>query len=268
MFLGFKLTLEDALESHRHTMHEFAICLSGHGHYLIEGQGYECKPGNTLFIPSKITHSITTRAKTPLEIYCFCVKPEKLNQFIPGFASQSLMQLLSGISIAKYDSHTGKQTLSIIEKVLSQSDTVIESPSYLIVALFNELIAHHLSACETPQGYQWQANNTLLINSIEWLAENYAKEISVDTMAEQTKMSRSTFTRQFRKYTGMSLIDYCLKLRIQAATEALATSNIPITELAYDCGFSNLSHFHRVFRRHTAMSPGAYRNFLRFQGMK
>ncbi len=155
-----------------------------------------------------------------------------------------------------------------MEKVITQSGALIESPSYLIVALFNELIAYHLSACQPHTSQQWERQSKPLLKVIAWITDNYTREITVDDMAELANMSRSTFTRQFRKHTGMSLIDYCVKLRTQAAAEALATSDAPITQLAHDCGFANLSHFHRVFRRYTSMSPGEYRNFLRFQGMK
>ncbi len=268
MFLGFKLSLTQALQAHRHNMHEFVVCLSGHGHYLIGDECYECTPGRTLFIPSRILHGINTLDNQPLDVYFFCVEPDKFNQLIPGIAAQDLRRLLSGVSIAKSDSAVSQRALSIAEKVLVESDSLIESPSYMVVALLNELLASHLSTCESMQGLQWEFHSKSLQKVMDWIAENFAQEISVDTMADRANMSRSTFTRQFRKHTGMSLIDYCLQLRIQAATDALANSDTPITELAYDCGFTNLSYFHRVFRRHTSMSPGEYRSFLRFQGVK
>jgi len=68
--------------------------------------------------------------------------------------------------------------------------------------------------------------------------------------------------RAFRSHFGCSIGEYVRRRRVARACDRLA-SDAPLSEIALASGFHDQSHFSRVFRRYTAMSPGAYRRALR-----
>lgn len=73
-------------------------------------------------------------------------------------------------------------------------------------------------------------------------------------------MSRSTFVRQFSRLVGVSYARYGLRQRFGKAARALVETNRPIKAIAHDWGFTDQSHFHRVFRQFAGCSPKAYRD--------
>ncbi len=66
-------------------------------------------------------------------------------------------------------------------------------------------------------------------------------------------------SRTFHQATGMRFSEYLAETRIAAACEALATSPTPISQIAYQCGFSTLSRFNRCFRQHRGTTPRSWR---------
>ena len=97
--------------------------------------------------------------------------------------------------------------------------------------------------------------------------ENRAKElmlldigscVRISEIAEQCNLSRSHFSRAFKKLTGDSPQGWLLKMKIENAKNLLTTS-IPITDVVYECGFSDHSHFTRTFSRLEGVTPKAWR---------
>jgi AraC family transcriptional regulator len=80
-------------------------------------------------------------------------------------------------------------------------------------------------------------------------------------LAVSAKMSRYQLSRMFRKHVGLCLREYVMSLRLDRACDLLATSSQSITTTAMDCGFYDLSHFDRMFRRRFGMTPRAFRRW-------
>lgn len=67
-------------------------------------------------------------------------------------------------------------------------------------------------------------------------------------------------SRCFRKYMGMTLTDYLLNLRLHYAGGLLTSTNLPILEVCFECGFRNLNYFYRCFHNAYGTSPKKYRD--------
>jgi AraC-like DNA-binding protein len=68
----------------------------------------------------------------------------------------------------------------------------------------------------------------------------------------------AAFCRYFKKATGLTYTDYVNKYRIDQARKLLLMDR-NVTEACFDCGFENLSHFNRTFRRFAGENPSAFR---------
>ena len=81
-----------------------------------------------------------------------------------------------------------------------------------------------------------------------------------ESMAALTHLGSSQFYNYYRKFFKRSPKAELLDVRIERAQYLLRHESFSIAIVAEDCGFFNLSHFTRYFKRHCGMSPGAYRN--------
>lgn len=78
-------------------------------------------------------------------------------------------------------------------------------------------------------------------------------------LARSVGMSPQAFSRFFKREVGKTFVSYVNEWRIGLATRSLIETDVPITAIAVDSGFDNLSHFNRQFRRITGLTPSAYR---------
>jgi len=92
-----------------------------------------------------------------------------------------------------------------------------------------------------------------------YLSENYNQPICIDDFASSIGMSVSYFTRNFKKYTGKTPMQYIIELRIGNAQMLLETSSYPISEIARIVGYDNPLYFSRLFCKQTGVSPSEYR---------
>jgi len=96
----------------------------------------------------------------------------------------------------------------------------------------------------------------------DFVRTNFESKISVDQVAEQVNMSTPAFCRFFKKTTAKTFIQFLNEYRIAHACKLISEESISIAEIAFDCGFQNLSNFNRAFKKVTAKSPSAYRQQL------
>jgi AraC-like DNA-binding protein len=93
----------------------------------------------------------------------------------------------------------------------------------------------------------------------EMLCADLSEDVSVKSVAKTCGLSVCQFTRGFRICTGKPPHEWLVGTRIEAARDLLAKSDMPLAEIAVMCGFSDQSHFSRVFRRFIDESPAAWR---------
>jgi len=98
-----------------------------------------------------------------------------------------------------------------------------------------------------------------------YIDEHIGERISLDELARQAGVSRFHFARQFRLSTGESPMGYLRRLRIERSKRILQTRDSTIAEVAARMGFSDQSHFTRIFGRLVGVSPG---NFARSDDWK
>lgn len=95
------------------------------------------------------------------------------------------------------------------------------------------------------------------------LRERFKEPLTLDVIAADCKVSADHLAHAFRKRFGRSVGEYVRELRLAYACEQLSAGRKPLAEISTDAGFSDQSHFTRVFRREIGQTPGAYRAYAR-----
>lgn len=91
------------------------------------------------------------------------------------------------------------------------------------------------------------------------IESHFREEIRLQELADLVGMSPTAFSRFFKLRTGRSISDYIIDIRLGNATRLLVDSTMSVAEICYDCGFNNVSHFNRIFRKKKGCSPREFR---------
>ena len=110
---------------------------------------------------------------------------------------------------------------------------------------------HAVDSAATPTGF--------LSRAIEHIHKNISAPLDVDSICAAINISKYHFCRQFKKATGMTVMAYLLKTRIVLAAEELKKTDLPVSEISENLGFSSLSYFCRVFKQERGVTPLQYR---------
>jgi AraC-like DNA-binding protein/mannose-6-phosphate isomerase-like protein (cupin superfamily) len=95
--------------------------------------------------------------------------------------------------------------------------------------------------------------------AVSYIIAHFRRTVQLPELLELTGMSRATFSRQFQLHAGRSFSTFLNQVRLQAVCRALRDSSEPITTIALDNGFNQLSFFNRLFRREFGVNPSTYR---------
>lgn len=134
--------------------------------------------------------------------------------------------------------------LSLLELLTTAPDsTLLASPSFQ----------------PDTQDYQSSTINQVL----SYLADHLGDAISESDLARYAGMEPSAFSRFFRRHTDVPFIQYLNRLRINKACEMLISTDTPVTNICYACGFNNVSNFNRQFLAQKNMPPSRFRRYYR-----
>ena len=93
----------------------------------------------------------------------------------------------------------------------------------------------------------------------QYLHEQYAQKLTLDTLSARYNISKYHLQRSFQHYFGQSPGEYLTQLRLTRAKELLRATDLPVSEIAYRVGMENTSYFIYTFRTHEGTTPSKYR---------
>jgi len=100
----------------------------------------------------------------------------------------------------------------------------------------------------------WQARRTLA-----HIEANLASKMDIEDLANVVALSRSHFSRAFKRTLGFSPMEYVVVRRVERAKAMISGTREPLAEVALACGFADQAHLNRRFRDIVGISPGRWR---------
>ncbi|MGM7634905.1 helix-turn-helix domain-containing protein [Bacillus sp. Hm123] len=126
-----------------------------------------------------------------------------------------------------------------------------------IISLVMQWGEDRLSFSETKQVPDWEIPSLEQVS--DYLEKNYAKRLSLNTLANIACMSRTKLTSSFKKLHGLTITEYTQSLRIEKAKELLLNSNWKIQRIAHAVGYKNHGSFSEMFKHATGFTPNEFR---------
>jgi len=99
----------------------------------------------------------------------------------------------------------------------------------------------------------------LILDAIKYLEGNYKNKAPLRQFCDEKHYSTQYVSKQFKKETGITFLEYLQKIRIKKSCELLITKELSVNDIAFEVGYDNLKYFQEVFRKVVGMSPREYR---------
>lgn len=254
------------LPDHLHDRYELVYVHQGSGTFFIDKTLYDKKPGDLFLIPGNTVHRAFPEEADPIISTAVFFAPA----FMESGPYDDGRSLLHAFDIARRQgSHRFVVPDDLRETIESALDIIqaeheSREPGYR-AAIRLELgrlllrLGRYLSGqfadrpADSLHGPSWIRGALHAIDAAPELAH------SLTAFADAAAVSASHFSRTFKQFTGMNVTDYVNAKRIIRAKELLSRSDGTIADIAEQCGFASIPHFHRVFKALTDATPSSYR---------
>ncbi|MDD9268200.1 response regulator [Paenibacillus sp. GCM10023248] len=101
----------------------------------------------------------------------------------------------------------------------------------------------------------------------EYIGQHYAEDIVLQDIADHVHLSRTYISELFKRETGMNYNEYLIQIRMEKAKQALKQKDWKVMDIAAHVGYANASHFIKLFKNYTGLSPYEYMKSLRGSSM-
>jgi AraC family transcriptional regulator len=229
--------------SHRHAC--FCLVLQGIYTERFQRTALECKPSHLVFRPAEETHSDKFGDS---KVHCFIIEFE--TEWLTRFHNPALILR----SPAIFHDNSLIWLVMMLRRELREVD---DATPMIIEAGMNELIARawRRTAAKTSErkAPRW------LKQAKEILHEQFSEHLTLSGIAETVGVHPAYLTTVFRQHYHCSIGEYLRRVRIEFACSEISTTEVPLVDIALAAGFSHQSHFSRIFKRLTGLTPAQYR---------
>lgn len=125
--------------------------------------------------------------------------------------------------------------------------------------LFLECVSRHLSDVVDDPATLTPRDRRRAVRTALWIEAHASQPLGLDRMAREAGLGAFQFLRIFSRAIGVTPHQYLVRCRLRRAARLLTDNDRAVTEVAFDCGFGDLSNFVRTFHRAAGVSPRAFR---------
>lgn len=247
-FLELRTTRDSTLPyaQHVHAAFSVGLILQGKTRFTLGDEEYLAEKGDIVLIAQGRTHSCNP-VDGPRGYHMLLIDADWLHAHIPG-------ELAFNAPLVK-DATLFPHALAVMDAILANHE---HAPSMLVELLLHLRTRHGRGVGkEELHPRAWPGPETMI--TMRELNETDAGLLSVSALARRVGMCRESFSRAVRRKTGLppSLYIHCLRLE---KARRLLRQGKSIAEAALAAGYADQSHFHRVFVKFCAVTPGRYRS--------
>ena len=253
---------------HYHQEYELSFITEGSGRRIVGDSVEEFHPGDLIFIGPRIPHvwfsenpSLKQHSGRTLEsVYLLFnqdILPGEITT-LPEFIHVNRAMQLSERGIRITD-----DTLNQVSRIMLQLPYLSGLKRLMLFYEIMDIIGRSKSfqflASKSYVKSKFEASNNRVKGIHEFLMLNYREEINLEEIAGIVHMAPASACRFFKSATGLTIFEYLNKIKIDYACKLLLNTDMNVVDISYDCGFNNLSHFNKQFRKFLWKTPTLFR---------
>ncbi|RRJ66653.1 AraC family transcriptional regulator [Paenibacillus oralis] len=251
--------------NHFHSEYEIYYLFSGSRYYFIKDRTYAVQPGDLVLIGSDEVHKTSDKSSPSHERILLYFRPS----YFAALDEEDRELLLSAFS---QDSPVLRlnlqERLKVEELLLSLLEELMEKPpgyGLHIAHMAAELLlftARTLQKREAVPAVEEEpsAMQRKITEIVRYINAHYGEPLDLDGLSARFYISKSHLSRVFKETTGFGFAEYVNLTRIKEARRLLQDTELSITEISIATGFNNFSHFGKMFKKTTGLSPRLYRS--------
>ena len=258
-----RLRPEEQIGLHAQPTWELSLIVKGHGLRVMGNRQDRFEAGEVVLVPPEIPHCwyFDRNAENELiENVCVHISEDwlrSLAEILPETAS-AIIHILEIETAVKFSPPSAVAISALM--MAMKDETELERLSSLL-RIF-ALIQGEKDAENIGQRIAIDRNEERRRNVEIYVACNLQRDLTLASVARHVGLSRTAFCRWMRQHMHTTFAAYVLSLRLQRATALLReTPATPISQIAYQSGFSDISHFNRMFKREFGLSPREFREW-------
>lgn len=252
---------------HSHTTFTITVLLKGHMDVTIGDESFALLEGNTAMTNGAETHS--GRA-SDAEFISIGMSPVLLSDL-----ASEIGMTRTNADIAFRTSMARDENIIAIARTIATEITK-KRPGFreMLEALLRQLAIHLLRTHFTmrkPARIELSRAGPVdrrLRRAIEFMHDNYSRELTLDEIASAAYLSEYHFARMFKQITGVTPHVYLANLRLERARRLLIDTSHPISEIAAMVGYQSQSHFTKIFKSVTGITPRVFRDASKTEAAK
>ncbi len=227
---------------------EFQWCTEGKGFVILDGKKYSFYKNDIIAVNSNVIHY--TGTSEHLEYSCLIISTSFCTQIGIDYTQIHFDPIIHDHDI-----------VDLFKKL--QLLYLNETEPFRITALYSVVIELMLSICKS-HAKMYQVTNLKkpqfedVKATIQYLRENFQKKLSLDQIAQNIYADKYVLSRNFKKITGQTIIEYLNCYRCKKAAEFIEEGS-SVAEAALQCGFENMSFFTKTFKHYLNKLPSQYK---------
>jgi AraC-like DNA-binding protein len=198
---------------------------------------------------------------------------ETLIQFKPDFLSNDFFKIPEMYAIGALFERAKKGirfNIEIKQRIGAKIERLVELDGVQRITSFLEILNDLATTDDytllNANGFAFEAmqqDSNKIEVIYKHINDHFKEHISLDEISDLVSMTVPAFCRYFKKSTGKTFTKLVNEYRIVHATKLLAESNMSITDVSFECGFNNFSHFNKLFKNFTGKSALKYRSEMK-----
>lgn len=245
------------MHAHEYTL-EISYVLHGKGALYCDGRYYEIREGDIVIKNPRVWHAESSNPEEPLEQICLIIDDLRVEGAPPN-----VMPLKSLPPVLAAEERKG--VLDGIYRELIRRTAEQQAPDVPYANMLLQTSIRIIMDCmqDAIRAQKTNEHREQMQEIRSYIDDNYAQNISLESIADHFHLSIYYLARQFRKYTAYTINSYIVSCRIGEAQRRLIHTEERIDEIAGACGFTNLSYFYTTFRKKVGCTPTEFRNAYR-----
>lgn len=256
--------LSKHLPRHSHRAYEIIFLLEGDLSYFVDERTYKLVPGSIVFINSHSMHQNVSFDDSKYKaIMVRFSKDFVINHIAEADNSHFFYSFYHKTRALQLTEQQGEELKTHLLEMSDEFEAGRpESRYYCATCLIQLLIKAKRIILQDAAGSQvgYPSYMHMKISRVAgYINSNYMKNISLSDLSENFGISECYLSRNFRKVTGFYFSEYLNTTRINMAKKLLDETNLTITRISEETGYNTITHFGRMFKNLTGVSPKKYR---------